>query len=519
MKDNTQIASNVRRTGSTVRLATAALFLLAAAARSMAVSYLQEGFNYQPGNLGNNPPWTNATDLISVTNIGLSYPYLAAFTPPSNCVAVSEGSSVVTYRALTTSATNGCVYFSFLINFSTLPGNYHIAGLTQRTNASPGGAEDDPLDLIDGTPGSGYNFGVRSMGGTTSYMTNGTFLLSTNATYFVVMKYNFTDGGASLYVNPPAGSTEPSSPDAFSSASNIAPDLSFVYLRVASASAGDYLISCLRVASTWPEVTPASNAATAYDQAAMLSAFLDSLQVNHYWLVGYSVNWLTGATGGSGPNMTLGTDSHCSAFAAAAADLLGIYILRQPDASDIDLANHQAVWLPTNTAGWFPIDSMVDAQHLANTGTLAVASYLNPDGSGHIAVLRPSNRTDASVNTFGPEECQSGDYNYADTNVITGFSEHPGAFPSNIYYYGHTVSYPVLPARPVWSQSFVSNQMFLANVSTIVGRTYQVQRTSDLTLWTPLLTFTNSNDSIDFTTNVVITDAVTAGGFYRLLAQ
>jgi hypothetical protein len=519
MKDEAEIAAKVRKTVVILRWATAAVFLLLAAARSMAVTYLQEGFDYPPGNLGNNPPWTDSTGLIAVTNYGLSYPYLLAFSPPSNGVIVSEGSSVVSYRPLTTAATSGSVYFSFLINFATLPGNYHIAGLTQRTNASPGGAADDPLDLVDGSPGSGYNFGVRSMGSATSYMTNGAFLLNTNTTYFIVMKYNFTNGGASLYVNPPAGNTEPSTPDAFSSGSNIAPDLSYAYLRVGSASAGNFEISSWRVASTWQEVTPASNAATAYSQAAMLSAFLDSLQVDDYWLVGYSVNWFTGAAGGSGPNMTLGTDSHCSAFAAAVADLLGIYILRQPDASDINVANNQADWLPTNTAGWFPIGSMTEAQHLANTGTLAVASYFNPDGSGHIAVLRGSNRTDASVNTFGPEECQSGDYNYADTNVMTGFSEHPGSFPSNIYYYGHTVTYPVSPASLAFGRSFVSNQTFRANISTIVGRTYQVQRTANLTFWTPLLTFTNSNDSTSFWTNVLITDTVTGRGFYRLLAQ
>jgi hypothetical protein len=333
------------------------------------------------------------------------------------------------------------------------------------------------------------------------------------------MKYSFANGGASLYVNPPAGNTEPTTPDAFSSGGNIAPDLSYVYLRAASGSAGNFMISSLRVASTWQEVTPATNAATAYAQAAMLSAFLDSLAVDNYWLVGYSVNWLTGATGGSGPNMTQGTDSHCSAFAAAVADLLGIYILRQPDASDIDLANNQAHWLPTNTAGWFPIASMVDAQHMADTGTLAVASYFNPAGSGHIAVLRPSNRTDASVSTFGPEECQSGDYNYADTNLMTGFSEHPGSFPSNIYYYGHAITYPVSPVTPAFSQCFVSNQTFLANISTIVGRTYQLQCTSNLTIWTPLRTFTNSNDSISFSTNVLITDSITDQRFYRLFAQ
>src|SRR5580692_4856959 len=51
--------------------------------RVMAVSYLQEGFNYAPGILGTNAPWINPTNLISVTNGGLAYPFLMDFSPPA----------------------------------------------------------------------------------------------------------------------------------------------------------------------------------------------------------------------------------------------------------------------------------------------------------------------------------------------------------------------------------------------------------------------------------------------------
>lgn len=47
------------------------LLVLAALAVSVrplwAVTYLQEGFNYAPGDLGGNSPWVNATPLVSVT--------------------------------------------------------------------------------------------------------------------------------------------------------------------------------------------------------------------------------------------------------------------------------------------------------------------------------------------------------------------------------------------------------------------------------------------------------------------
>jgi hypothetical protein len=499
----------------------AGLFLLFAGSRLSAVPYLQEGFNYQPGILGTNAPWTGATSLISVTNVGMPYPYLMDFSPPANSVNLIAGSRSVTYRPLTTSATGGCVYFSFLINFADIPGSYYITGLTQSTNASPGGADDDPLDLVDGYYGTGYTLGVRAMGGPANYITNGFVGLNTNMPYLVVMKYNFTNGTASLYVNPPAGNTEPAIPDAISYATNSesVPNLSYVYLRVGSSTAGNFSISALRAASSWAEVTPATNAATAYSQAAMLTAFLDSLQVVNYWIEGFSVNWLTGATNGDSINMTEGTATHCSAFVGAVTDLLGIYILRQPQASDILLANNQANWLATNTDDWYPVDNMVDAQHMVNTGALAVASWLNPDPSqpGHIAVLRPSNRTDASIDTLGPEECQSGDNNYADTNISTGFAT-PGQFPSEIKYYYHAVTYPVSPVNPIFSNSTVSNRMFTTTIATIVGRKYQVQWSTNFTTWTPLLTFTNSDNSVNFYTNVVVKDPLAGGRFYRLFA-
>ena len=80
------------------------------------------------------------------------------------------------------------------------------------------------------------------------------------------------------------------------------------------------------------------------------------------------LNWLTGAAGGSGPNLTAGNASHCSAFAAGAADVLGVYLLRPPDASDLNLANNQADWLATNPSGWYAVTAMTNAQHLANLG-------------------------------------------------------------------------------------------------------------------------------------------------------
>lgn len=250
-----------------------------------------------------------------------------------------------------------------------------------------------------------------------------------------------------------------------------------------------------------------------------LAAFLDSLQVDRFWARGVSVNWLTGAAGGSGPNMTEGTASHCSSFAPAVAHLRGVYLLRQPDASDLNLANRQADWLRTNLAsGWYLINSPVAAQHMVNTGALVVASCKEDAGSGHIAVLRPSIRSDVDVLAFGPQICQSGIHNYNDTNAVAGFGQHPEAYPSRILYYGHGLATAPAPVNSVLSSS-LSNGVFRINATSIVGRPYRLQWSSNLKNWIELRTFTNSNASADF---YCITPLIDTAGwparFYRLQA-
>jgi hypothetical protein len=236
--------------------------------------------------------------------------------------------------------------------------------------------------------------------------------------------------------------------------------------------------------------------------------------------VGTSVNWLTGAAGGSGVNMTVGTDSHCSAFAGAVSKLLGVYLLRQPDASDLNLANHQAVWFTTNTAGWTPVASMLTAQQLANAGELVMASYQSASGSGHIAVLRASNRTTANLNSYGPEECQSGDNHFADTNVVTGFNQHAGAFPNGIKYYAHTLNYPLSPVTLQVGPPVRTGSTFKAGFTSILGRPYQIQWSSDLVNWNTLMSATNPENPGTFFTNATFSDALSTTGrkYYRVLA-
>ena len=106
---------------------------------------------------------------------------------------------------------------------------------------------------------------------------------------------------------------------------------------------------------------------------------LDASGVDHLWLPHKHVNWETGEidiTRDGRPSAT-----HCSAFAAAFAKQLGIYILRPPEHSPMLLANAQMRWLSFDgaSAGWRRLPNSAAAQQGANLGNLVVAVFENPD--------------------------------------------------------------------------------------------------------------------------------------------
>jgi hypothetical protein len=176
-----------------------------------------------------------------------------------------------------------------------------------------------------------------------------------------------------------------------------------------------------------------------------LARFLDSLDVEHHWPAGVHVQWESGIPDDR-PGSSFGEHSHCSAFVAAAAKRLGIYILRPPQHSQELLANAQYDWLESASAyvGWQKIDGPQAAQAAANHGEFVVAAYRNhfDDKPGHIAIVRPSEKDDAAIASEGPQITQAGGQNYQDTSVRIGFAGHPAAWGrSELRYYAHAVNY------------------------------------------------------------------------------
>jgi hypothetical protein len=195
-----------------------------------------------------------------------------------------------------------------------------------------------------------------------------------------------------------------------------------------------FLLGCFSYAATAAEITPA---------AQRLTAVIDTLQVEAHWPAGVHVNWETGVPDGI-PEHGAGKHTHCSAFVAAAAKRVGIYILRPPEHSALLLANAQVDWLGEQGAaqGWRALSDAVEAQRYANQGFFVVAAYRNhyDDKPGHIAIVRPSDKADAVVDVEGPQITQAGGTNYQSTTLKQGFAGHPAAWGRHeVRFYAHAV--------------------------------------------------------------------------------
>jgi hypothetical protein len=184
-----------------------------------------------------------------------------------------------------------------------------------------------------------------------------------------------------------------------------------------------------------------------------LAAFLDGTGVDHLWLAGWHVDWRSGQTDRTEPGGPE-AKTHCSAFVAAVADRLGVFVLRPPEHPQELLANAQMGWLAQQgrSYGWQPIGDALAAQQRANTGALVVAAFANPDPNrpGHIAVIRPTLKTANELITDGPQETQAGETNALSTTIATGFRHHHGAWQPGgggaMRYYAHAVDWPRVAA-------------------------------------------------------------------------
>jgi hypothetical protein len=71
-----------------------------------------------------------------------------------------------------------------------------------------------------------------------------------------------------------------------------------------------------------------------------------------------------------------------------------------------------------------------------------LAAYRNhhDDKPGHIAIVRPSDKSLQQLRAEGPQVTQAGGTNYRSTALRTGFAGHPSACQHHeVVYYAHMV--------------------------------------------------------------------------------
>ncbi len=134
---------------------------------------------------------------------------------------------------------------------------------------------------------------------------------------------------------------------------------------------------------------------------------------------------------GSNPRYTpRGGNTYCNIFVWDVTRAMGAEIPHWVDANGAPTrvgggrelnANATSDWLHQHGAqhGWRKV-SAAEAQRLANEGHPAVASWKNPGGIGHIAMVRPG-----EINANGPTIAQAGARNINNTHVRNTFGNAP----------------------------------------------------------------------------------------------
>lgn len=176
-----------------------------------------------------------------------------------------------------------------------------------------------------------------------------------------------------------------------------------------------------------------------------LQSYYRSMDVEHHWLAGTHINWETGVA--DKPDATSGIATHCSAFAAAACENLGVYLLRPPEHPQVLLANAQYNWLASPAAlaaNWQPVsgdNSYEAAQTRANNGFIVIAICKNPISNkpGHVALVIPAEVSSVDLAAAGPLVIMAGTHNYTSIPLNRGFKSHITEWPEHaITFYFNT---------------------------------------------------------------------------------
>jgi hypothetical protein len=176
-----------------------------------------------------------------------------------------------------------------------------------------------------------------------------------------------------------------------------------------------------------------------------LSQVLDAMNVERLWLPGRDVDWKTGAPGEA--TATAGRPrTHSADFVVAACRRLGIDIPRPTVPFEANAANTLCDWLRAEglTRGWRTVKGAIEAQEGANAGAVIIATFksADPDRDGHVAIVRPSTKSEQAVREEGPQVTQAGPENFRSASLKTGLRQFAGAWPAGVRFFAHNRAAP-----------------------------------------------------------------------------
>jgi hypothetical protein len=239
----------------------AAGLVCASAVTARAQLVFGDAFNYTPGiglvnqvNPGNSIAWTGGNNAeLQIGSSQLTYSGLLE-QPGNELVYTSLGSGSTSYNTYS-AVTSGSIYYSFLIDCTTLPtANQYISALNAGV-ATPSGSSD-AMALYVGASGTGWKMGVRTTGGGSGAVYSS--MLSLNQTYLMVGELTLGSApSVSLFVDPTPGGSQPAAnaTQTTATAINSVDDIGF---KVQTATTtGNFDIGPILIGQSWASVTPA----------------------------------------------------------------------------------------------------------------------------------------------------------------------------------------------------------------------------------------------------------------------
>ena len=247
------------------------------ASNMYATVLLTEDFNYTVGTaIGEADAWTTTGDITSgdgriVNEDVLSYSDIGGeyilsgegkslrHNYASNKTGSTSGTQYLSYRSFT-QVTSGTVYLTYIYkpDGNQNQSNGELLGLTTGTSPS---ARPWAGKLSSGdTSGETYRLGLTRQSGTSSDIVWGEAVYSKDDIILIVLKYDITNGSASLFVNPALGTAEePTANIIASTDGSVRTKIDAIMFRNTGASKSNYYVGGVRVSTTWAEAVAQKN--------------------------------------------------------------------------------------------------------------------------------------------------------------------------------------------------------------------------------------------------------------------